>query len=260
LGNSLTVTADSGLAYNAGSRIRLTSNNNDLCFLEGLVSYYTPLNTDITFTIDYVAGSCSDNSWNINVAGQVGATGPAGPTGPDGAALNTNYDTQLLYNNNGSISYTVAAYDDSNQYIGIGHKSPDTLFDVSGDSKFRGNVTITGDLYITGSGKLNVDNVELTQHNSTESGIMVIDPDQVNSPVKYFIPKMEHEQFQGDSTTSTFHLSTECKGPEWLFIHDDYMGTQRSPVEYTIVNKTGIVFSDPSNYPYGQISVRHLIL
>ena len=80
---SQTVTTQAGLAYVVGSRVRLASSASPTNFMEGIVTAYS--GTSLTFTSDLAGGSGTFASWNLSLAGNIGATGATGPTGPAGA-------------------------------------------------------------------------------------------------------------------------------------------------------------------------------
>jgi hypothetical protein len=75
-------TTQANLAYTTGARARATSTVNGANYMEGLVTAYS--GTTLTINVDKIGGSGTLASWNINLAGDVGATGVAGPTGPTG--------------------------------------------------------------------------------------------------------------------------------------------------------------------------------
>jgi signal peptidase I len=70
-----------GLAYVANVRVRVANSSSN--YMEGVVASYT--GTTLTVTVDRVVGSGTFASWNIGVAGDVGAQGPAGTNGTNGA-------------------------------------------------------------------------------------------------------------------------------------------------------------------------------
>jgi hypothetical protein len=72
---SIALTTQTGLAYTVGARVRATSAGSG-AWMEGVVSAYT--GGVLTFTADSDSGSGTHADWNINLAGQPGATGPAG--------------------------------------------------------------------------------------------------------------------------------------------------------------------------------------
>ncbi len=77
---SKSFTTQAGLAYSVGARIRATSVAlGD--YMEGVVTSYST--TTLVATMDHASGSGTHTDWNINLAGDVGATGPAAgvPTG-----------------------------------------------------------------------------------------------------------------------------------------------------------------------------------
>lgn len=69
-----------GLAYTVGARIRATSRAGG-DYMEGVVTSYS--GTTLVATMDRSSGSGTHTDWDINLAGDVGATGPAAavPTG-----------------------------------------------------------------------------------------------------------------------------------------------------------------------------------
>ncbi len=73
-------TTQAGLAYSAGARIRATSVGTGE-WMEGVTTSYS--GTTLTVTMDLASGSGTHADWDINVAGERGATGPAAgtPTG-----------------------------------------------------------------------------------------------------------------------------------------------------------------------------------
>jgi hypothetical protein len=80
-----TYATQAGLAYTVGARARATSNGAPNNWVEGIVTAYS--GAAITITADLVSGSGSFSDWNINLAGQIGATGATGAqgsTGPQG--------------------------------------------------------------------------------------------------------------------------------------------------------------------------------
>ena len=79
----------SGLAYLSGTRARATDAANTANWLEGVVTTYS--GTSLAINADVTSGSGTISQWNINIAGERGATGagvagPAGATGPAGTA------------------------------------------------------------------------------------------------------------------------------------------------------------------------------
>jgi hypothetical protein len=71
-----------GRSFSVGVRLRVADSSDPLQFIEGVVVSYE----DKTLVIDpdLVAGTGEHSDWNINVAGERGATGPVGPAGPTG--------------------------------------------------------------------------------------------------------------------------------------------------------------------------------
>jgi hypothetical protein len=81
---SFTFTTQSGLGYLPGARVRVTDSSNVANWIEGPVSSYS--GSSLVMTADSSSGSGTIASWNINLAGQPGATGPQGATGAAGSA------------------------------------------------------------------------------------------------------------------------------------------------------------------------------
>jgi hypothetical protein len=80
---SISLTTQAGLAYTVGARVRVSSTGGG-AYVEGnLVSYS---GTSLALIADAVSGSGTFSSWNINLAGAVGATG-AGTPGSGNNAL-----------------------------------------------------------------------------------------------------------------------------------------------------------------------------
>lgn len=73
-------TTQAGLAYTAGARIRATSTGTG-DWMEGVTASYS--GTTLTVTMDLNSGTGTNADWDINLAGERGATGPAAgtPTG-----------------------------------------------------------------------------------------------------------------------------------------------------------------------------------
>jgi len=81
---SASFTTQSGLAYSAGARARASDSANTANYMEGLGHLYSARRS--SSTCDTIAGIGTFASWNINVAGNFGATGATGATGAAGAA------------------------------------------------------------------------------------------------------------------------------------------------------------------------------
>jgi hypothetical protein len=86
-----TFTTQAGLAYATGARARASSRGTTSAYMEGLVGAYS--GTSLTINVDTIGSAGTFADWNINVAGQIGATGtstgvtgPIGPTGATGAS------------------------------------------------------------------------------------------------------------------------------------------------------------------------------
>ena len=83
---SQTFTTQAGLAYSTGARARATSTGTG-AYVEGLVTSYS--GTTLVINADATSGSGAHTDWDINVAGNVGATGAAGAAGPGYLATST---------------------------------------------------------------------------------------------------------------------------------------------------------------------------
>lgn len=75
---SKTFTTQAGLAYTAGARLRATSTGSGN-WMEGVVTSYS--GTTLIATMDLNSGSGTNSDWDINLAGQQGATGGSGSAG-----------------------------------------------------------------------------------------------------------------------------------------------------------------------------------
>lgn len=81
---SKSFTTQSGLAYTAGARVRTSSAADTSNYMEGLVTAYSGTTLVANMTRESGGGTFAD--WNINLAGDVGATGATGATGSTGGA------------------------------------------------------------------------------------------------------------------------------------------------------------------------------
>ena len=86
---SKTLVTQSGLAYTAGARIRASDAATPANYMEGIATSYS--GTSLVFTSDSSGGSGTPSSWNINLAGNTGATGAnstvPGPSGTNGNGI-----------------------------------------------------------------------------------------------------------------------------------------------------------------------------
>ena len=80
---STTFATQAGLAYTAGARARASSAADGTNYMEGLVASYS--DTVLAIDVDTTGGTGTHADWDINLAGNVGATGATGPQGPQGA-------------------------------------------------------------------------------------------------------------------------------------------------------------------------------
>ena len=79
---SKTFSTQTGLAYLIGARARASSNGTPSAWMEGAVTAYS--GSALTINVDLVNSSGTFADWNLNIAGQQGATGATGGTGPPG--------------------------------------------------------------------------------------------------------------------------------------------------------------------------------
>lgn len=79
---SKTFTTQSGLAYTVGARVRVSSEGDTSNWMEGLVTAYSGVTLALNVTLTNGSGTHAD--WNINLAGERGATGGTGSTGATG--------------------------------------------------------------------------------------------------------------------------------------------------------------------------------
>jgi hypothetical protein len=84
-------TTQASLAYTVGARVRASSSSSSTNYVEGLVTSYS--GSTLVINVDRYNGTGTFSSWNINLAGDIGAqgvqgpqgvTGPIGPDGPQG--------------------------------------------------------------------------------------------------------------------------------------------------------------------------------
>lgn len=71
-------TTQTALAYTSGARVRIASSANTDNWMEGLVSAYS--GSTLTVTVGLTNGTGTHTDWNINLAGEQGATGATGGT------------------------------------------------------------------------------------------------------------------------------------------------------------------------------------
>ncbi len=96
-------TTQAGLAYVVGASRARASDSSGANYVEGLVTAYSA--TSLTISADRAVGSGTISSWNISLAGDVGAAGTNGTNGSVLATTSTTSLTPAL----GSKVFTVAA-------------------------------------------------------------------------------------------------------------------------------------------------------
>ena len=74
-------------AFSVGQRVRIAYTVTPTNYVEGIITSFS--GTTLVMTSDAFGGSGTYTSWNIDAAGNVGATGPTGPTGSSGSAGGT---------------------------------------------------------------------------------------------------------------------------------------------------------------------------
>lgn len=104
---SKTFTTQTGLAYLAGDRVRLTYTGDLTKYFEGQITSYTSNSGSMTVNFTYVPTGVSGTfaSWNIGIGGDKGDQGIQGPTG-------ASYPTTSLTSNSiglGAKSFTVGS-------------------------------------------------------------------------------------------------------------------------------------------------------
>lgn len=72
---SMTLTTQTGLAYVAGSRIRVANTADTRLWMEGVVTSYTSGTGSLTFTSELFVGTGTLSSWTLSLAGQNGTGG-----------------------------------------------------------------------------------------------------------------------------------------------------------------------------------------
>lgn len=83
---SKSITTQTGLAYTAGARIRLTSAGTPADYWEGVITAYTSGSGALVFTADKATNTATHADWNINLAGEIGSNGSNGAAGATGAS------------------------------------------------------------------------------------------------------------------------------------------------------------------------------
>jgi collagen type I alpha len=92
--------SDTNSAFNLGSRVRIIATLNSANWVEGIVIFYS--GNLFGITSDLTSGSGVFNSWNIEIAGQQGATGATGLTGATGVLPASNFGGVWSYTGNGT--------------------------------------------------------------------------------------------------------------------------------------------------------------
>lgn len=110
---SKTFTTQAGLAYSVGARIRATSAGSG-DWMEGVVTSYS--STTLIVTMDLNSGTGTRSDWNINLAGQRGATGAAGPSN---ITTSTATDISGILKGNGATVTTAVANTDYQDVITV---------------------------------------------------------------------------------------------------------------------------------------------
>ncbi|MCW5906288.1 MAG: hypothetical protein KIS94_00370 [Chitinophagales bacterium] len=91
---SKTFTTQANLAYLPGIRVKAVDANNTNNYMDGVVTSYS--GNTLTVSVDATNGSGTINSWNLGVAGTLGAQGPMGPTGQLSVVSSNNTSTSTF--------------------------------------------------------------------------------------------------------------------------------------------------------------------
>jgi hypothetical protein len=76
-------TTQASMAYQVGARVRLSYTSDTTKYMEGIITAYS--DTTMTVNFDVTGSSGTYANWNLNIAGERGATGATGATGDTGA-------------------------------------------------------------------------------------------------------------------------------------------------------------------------------
>jgi hypothetical protein len=125
-----TVVTQSGLAYSAGARIRLSSASGVTNWMEGVITSYS--GTSMVVSADTTGGSGSHADWNINIAGTQGGQTPwtsnidaAGYSllGVVSIGVGTMSPSTLLSLGSSLSNTKFLVYDDGTDFFGLGAQS-----------------------------------------------------------------------------------------------------------------------------------------
>jgi len=78
-----TFATQAGMAYEAGSRVRATSQSNSAVWMEGYISAYS--GGSMTINVDLIGTATAKADWNLSITGERGTQGPQGVQGAQGA-------------------------------------------------------------------------------------------------------------------------------------------------------------------------------
>jgi hypothetical protein len=276
-GQEVTVLVDTGLAYTEGTRVRVYDRTaGSYSFLEGEVKSYS--NDALVILVDKRSQQNStlfSDSWNVNLAGLVGATGPEGPTGPQ-PRLNGE-PNQLLGNKDGFIDGTQLYYtsgelvgDPDRHRLGVGVVEPTVSLDASGQIKTRGTLSI---YTVNENNPLGDDDTGTLWTHPSVTGVLVMDTG-VGTIFHKPSPTIKAHSFVGDGTDTVFELGIAPDylappGPEYLIVSID--GLVDPPEDYELVQVAesewelygvpeGTHLLKFDNAPQGNIDVRSIIL
>jgi len=161
---SKSFTTQSGLAYSVGARVRVSDASTPTNYVEGLCTAYS--GTTLTILATVASGSGTIASWDINLAGDVGATGATGAAGSNG--------TNGTNGTNGAAGAGYAATSTSSIAIATGSKSFTTQSGLaySAGARVRASDSSNGANFVEGlctsySGTTLVINVTLTGGSGT---------------------------------------------------------------------------------------------
>jgi hypothetical protein len=242
-GQEITLIVDEDLAYTEGTRVRVFDRTaGSYAFLEGEVKSYSGNALVILIDKRSQDSTLPNDSWNVNLAGLVGATGPEGATGPQ--TLLNGEPNQLLRNKDGFIEGTQLYYtsgefagDPDRHKLGIGVIDPAVSLDVSGQIKTQGTHSI---YTVNENDPHGHDNTGLLWTHPLVTGMLVMDTD-IGTIFHKPSPMVKAHSFVGDGTVTSFALGTSPDyrpppGSEYLIVSID--GLVDPPEDYEIVQST----------------------
>lgn len=231
-GTTVSFTVPAGMNFDVGSYVKAcNATGSYIGYMQGPITYYQ--STTLTIDTDYVVGTDNFATWKISIAGRVGAQGEVGPTGPIGGFGQVTENYYFRTENSAPASGSIY-HADGTDYVGIQTEYPSAQLDVSGDLRVRA----------------------VGESTSLTSGHLVADP--ASGVMHIAVPKLLYQELDGDGSITSFVLSAECRGPEWLMVWDKVNSRFIPPTGYS-VNGTIVTFN-VSALPPGDMEVRHIKL